>query len=640
MTGAATPDTPEILWAPDATQRGRLAEFTDWVREHRGVDAGDYAALHDWSVRDLEGFWSAVAEFLGVRFHDRPASVLGRTTMPGAEWFPGATLNYAEQALAVGADADTALVFAREDGVEREVTRGELRDLVGRARAGLVRCGVGRGDRVVALAPNSVETLVTFLAAASLGAIWSSCSPDFGARAVHDRFAQIEPKVLLAVDGYVYSGKRFDVRGTVQQLREKLPTLAATVLVPYLDEAAELAFEPVPFDHPLWVLYSSGTTGLPKGIVHSHGGIVLEHLKALGLQMELGPDDRFFWFTTTGWMMWNLLIGGLLVESTVILFDGNPGHPDLGALWRLAERHRVTYFGTSAPFIQASLKAGLRPRDQFDLTRLRALGSTGAPLSPEGFRWVGDAVGEHVQICSVSGGTDVCAAFVGSAPNLPVWLGEISCAALGAAVTSYDEKGQDLVDEVGELVITQPMPSMPVAFWNDPDGTRLREAYFDEFPGVWRHGDWVRRTPRGSFVIYGRSDSTLNRGGVRMGTADFYAVVEGFDQVLDSLVIDTTELGARDEGALLCFLVLAEGATLADVEPALRRALRTELSPRHVPDRFVLVDAVPRTLNGKKCEVPVKKILAGTPPERAVSRGALQNPDALGPFLALAAGGS
>ncbi|MBN9113614.1 MAG: acetoacetate--CoA ligase [Pseudonocardia sp.] len=654
---------PDVVWSPspDAAASSEIARFARFLREERGVDlpdGADYAALHAWSVADVGAFWSAAANFFDVRFHDAPTAPLGSDAMPGADWFPGATLNYAEHALTDGhgrADTDEAVVFAREDGLERVVTHAELRELVGRFRAGLVRAGVGKGDCVVALAPNSVETLVAFLATASLGAIWSSCSPDFGARAVHDRFAQIEPAVLVAVDGYVYNGRRFDIRPTITALRSQLPTVRETVLVPYLDDdatlegttgwadftadTAPLAFEPVPFGHPLWVLYSSGTTGLPKGIVHGHGGILLEHLKALRLQSDLGPGDRFFWFTTTGWMMWNYLIGGLLAGVTIVLFDGSPAHPDLGALWRLAERHRVKYFGTSAPFIQSCLKAGLRPRDEADLSALRTVGSTGAPLSPEGFEWVGDAVGDGLQIASVSGGTDLCAAFVGGAPTVPVWRGEISCAALGAAVVAYDEKGQELLDEVGELVVTRPMPSMPVMFWNDPDGTRLREAYFEDYPGVWRHGDWVRLTPRGSYVIYGRSDSTLNRGGVRMGTADFYAVVEAVDGVADSLVIDTTELGARDEGALLCFLVLADGTSLEDVEAGLRKALRTELSPRHVPDRFIVIDAVPRTLNGKKCEVPVKKILAGVAPDKAVSRGALQNPDSLAPFLEMADSG-
>ncbi len=651
-------DVAEVLWTPDpvTARTSRIAAFTRFVRKQRlaDVDELDYSSLHAWSVDDLEGFWAAAAKFLGVRFHAMPRAALNSFGMPGTGWFPGATLNYAEHALTDGpgrASDDLAVVFAREDGLERLVNHGELRELVGRLRGGLLRLGISRGDTVVALMPNCVEALAAFLAVASLGAIWSSCSPDFGTRAVRDRFAQLKPSVFLTVDGYRYGGKAFDVRDRVQALREQLPTLTSTVLLPYLDDRAKLAgtiqwsdltaepgsldFDEVPFDHPLWVLYSSGTTGLPKGIVQGHGGIVVEHLKTLALHHDLGPGSRFFWFTTTGWMMWNLLISGLMVGSTVVMYDGSPGYPDLGTLWRLAAKHRVTYFGVSAPYIHACLKAGLRPVDELDTSGIRALGSTGAPLSVDGFSWVADAVGRHVQTCSVSGGTDVCTAFLESAPTVPVWLGELSCAALGASVAAYDAHGSEVVDEVGELVLTKPMPSMPVSFWNDPDGSRLRAAYFADFPDVWRHGDWVRKTPRGSFVIYGRSDSTLKRGGVRMGTADFYAVVEAFEEITDSLVIDTSKLGA-DEDELLCFVVLAPSATLAEVEPQLRQALRTELSPRHVPDRFMAVDAIPRTLNGKKCEVPVKRILAGVDPEQAVSRDALANPDSLEPFIQLA----
>ena len=652
-------DVPEVIWTPDpaVAKASALAQFARHVRE-RGladVDDLDYRSLHAWSVTQLDAFWGAAADFLGVRFHAAPPATLSSVTMPGTQWFPGATLNYAEHALSDGpgrAEGDLAIVFVREDGLERLVSHGELRDLVGRVRAGLVRLGVRGGDRVVALMPNSVETLAAFLATASLGAIWSSCSPDFGLRAVHDRFAQLEPSVFLAVDGYAYGGKAFDIRDRIAALQNQLPTLDSTVLVPYLDDAAKLAgtmrwseltaepgqlvFDAVPFDHPLWVVYSSGTTGLPKGIVHGHGGILLEHLKTLSLHHDLKPGERFFWFTTTGWMMWNLLISGLLVGSTVVMYDGSPGYPDLGTLWQLAEKHQVSYFGVSAPYIHACLKAGLRPADELNTSGIRALGSTGSPLSVDGFRWVADAVGKHVQICSMSGGTDLCTAFLESAPTVPVWLGELSCATLGASVAAYDTSGAEVFDQVGELVLTKPMPSMPVSFWNDPDGSRLRAAYFADFPGVWRHGDWVRKTSRESFVIYGRSDSTLNRGGVRMGTADFYAVVEGFGQIADSLVVDTTELGAADEGELLCFLVLAPDATLAEVEPQLRPALRTELSPRHVPDRFIAVDAIPHTLNGKKCEVPVKRILAGVDPDQAVSREALANPDSLEPFIRLA----
>jgi acetoacetyl-CoA synthetase len=643
-----TENEATLLWRPDPerVEASRMARFRGWLAAERGVDLADYQALWEWSTTNLEDFWGALVEFLGVRFHSPYERVLGSADMPGAQWFPGATLNYAEHALSAGADDDLAVIFEREDGRTETLTYGDLRTEVAAVRAALVEAGVRRGDRVVALAPNMPRTLIAFLAAASLGATWSSCSPDFGARAVADRFTQIEPVVLFAVDGYVYNGRRFDVRPTIARLQEEIPSLRATVLIDYLSDEATapgavawssfvrpgvpMEYDAVPFDHPLWVLYSSGTTGLPKGIVQGHGGIVVEHLKMLALHADFGPGDRFFWFTTTGWMMWNYLVSGLLVGSTVVMFDGSPAHPDLNALWQLAARHQVTYFGTSAPYIQSCLKQHLTPAGDHDLSALRALGSTGAPLSPEGFQWIADEIGEDVQICSVSGGTDLCTAFVGSAPDVPVWLGELSCRTLGAAVESYSEDGRPLTDEVGELVITKPMPSMPLYLWADESGERMHESYFDQYPGIWRHGDWIRLTPRGSAVIYGRSDSTLNRGGVRMGTSEFYRVVEGFDEVLDSLVIDTS---ADTEGELLCFLVLADDVALDTVEPALRTTLRSALSPRHVPDRFIVVREVPRTLNGKKCEVPVKKILAGVAPSKAVSRDALANPEALAAFL-------
>ena len=655
------PRPAELIWTPRAAdvERSTMTRFRRSVADRHGREFADYHALWRWSTAEPEAFWGGIAEFFDVAFHDQPTAVLPERVMPGARWFPGATLNYAEHALRDGpgkGDDDLAIQFRREDGRTEHLTFGQLRQQVAAARAGLADLGVGVGDRVVAVLPNCIEAVVAFLATASLGAIWSSCSPDFGVPAVAERFIQIEPAVLIAVDGYYYNGRPFDIRRVVSSLQDQLRGLRATVVVSYLSSESprgrrdpgraiewhdlletggmsELAFTAVPFDHPLWVLYSSGTTGLPKGIVHAHGGIVMEHLKALALHADLGPGQRFFWYTTTGWMMWNFLVGGLMVGSTIVLYDGSPAHPDLSALWNLAEREGVTYFGTSAPYLQSCLKADVRPLPAHGLPTLRSVGSTGAPLTPEAFRWVASELPD-VQIASISGGTDLCTAFVGAAPDVPVWLGELSCRALGAAVAAYDDTGREVVDKVGELVITAPMPSMPVFFWNDPDGSKLREAYFADIPGVWRHGDWIRITPRGSAVIYGRSDSTLNRGGVRMGTSEFYRVVEAFAEVEDSLVIDTSGAGPGD-GELLCFVVLASGAELATVEPKLKQTLRTQLSPRHVPDRFLVIDEVPRTLNGKKCEVPVKKILTGTPLERAVSRDALRNPDALTPFLSL-----
>jgi acetoacetyl-CoA synthetase len=649
-----------LLWSPskERAEASRLRAFERFLEREKGLRFAGYDELFRWSVTDVSGFWRALAEYFEIRWRAQPSGVL-EGSMPNAHWFPGGELNYAEHALAGGSPAAPALVFVAEDGTRAELSRSELTSLVRRVRAGLVRAGVGRGDRVAALLPNRPETVAMFLAAASLGAVFSSSAPEFGTKSILDRFQQIEPKVLVTVDGYRYGGKRFDRSADVRQIAAGLPTLRATVLLgssegageagappthgmdaisfdEFAGHEGELVFESVPFEHPLWILYSSGTTGLPKPIVHGHGGILLEHLKALALHSDLGPNDRFFWFSTTGWMMWNYLVSGLLVGSTVVLYDGSPAYPTLGALWKLVESEKITYFGTSAPYLIACQKAGIEPK-KHDLSTLRAVGTTGAPLPADGFGWVYDAVKSDLALGSVSGGTDVCTAFVLSCPTLPVHAGELQCRGLGAKVEAFDEAGKSVTGEVGELVITEPMPSMPVFFWGDADGSRLRESYFSKYPGVWRHGDWIKLTERGSAVIYGRSDSTLNRGGVRMGTSEFYRVVEAIPEVADSLVVDTAALEGDAVGKLYLFVVVREGSTLdAALEKRIRDTVKTELSPRHVPDTIVAVPAVPRTLNGKKLEVPVKRILLGAPPEKVASKDTLANPEALDAFVAFA----
>ncbi|MFI7216202.1 acetoacetate--CoA ligase [Micromonospora maritima] len=648
----------DVLWTPpaDVRERSRIGDYLRWLAEHRGLEFADYDALWQWSVTDLDGFWGSVWDYFQVVAHTPPTATLAERAMPGARWFPGATLNYAENVLRMPGlgDDDPAVVAHGQTRAPETLTAAELRERVRRVAAGLRRLGVGPGDRVAAYAPNIPETYVLLLATASLGAIFSSCAPEFGTRSVTDRWQQIEPTVLVAVDGYRYGDKPVDRRAEVAAIRAALPSLRHTVAIAYLDPAgpapdgalswAELAaetdepltFTPVAFDHPLYVLYSSGTTGLPKPIVHGHGGILLEHLKMLALHHDLGPSDRFLWFTTTGWMMWNFLVSGPAVGAAIVLFDGNPGHPDLGALWRLAAETGTTYFGTSAPFLLACRKAGLVPREIADLSALRGLGSTGAPLPAEGFIWVYENVGDRLQLQSLSGGTDVCTGFVGGVPLLPVHAGEIACRALGAKVEARAADGSAVIGQLGELVITEPMPSMPVGFWNDPDGARYREAYFEVYPGVWRHGDWITVNERGGCVITGRSDATLNRGGVRLGTAEFYSVVEGLDEVVDSVVVhlEDDEGGA---GELLLFVVLADGLELDDdMRKKICRELRTALSPRHVPDEIHQVRAVPRTLSAKKLEVPVKKILTGTPVDSAAAKGALANPESLTAFATLA----
>ncbi|QEC48177.1 acetoacetate--CoA ligase [Baekduia soli] len=653
----ATPE-PKVLWSPgeDRKEAAAITRYARWIAETRGVELGgadpfDYTALWRWSVDDLEGFWASIWEYFDVQAATPYERVLGSRDMPGAEWFTGATLNYAEHVFRGKKDADLAIQAASELRELDHMTWGELRELTARIATGLRLWGVGPGDRVVAYMPNIPEAVAAFLACSSLGATWSSCSPDFGARSVVDRFAQIEPKVLLAVDGYRYGGKDFDRRDVVAALRAEMPSLEHVVLLDYLGtgelegarpwrdlvgQQEPLTFAPLDFDHPLWVLYSSGTTGLPKPIVHGQGGVLVEQLKGMHLHIDAQAGDRLFWFTTTGWMMWNFLVGVLLSPASIVLYDGNPGTPTLDRLWDLAADTGTTIFGTSASFIATCMKEGVEPAGEGrDLSALGAIGSTGSPLAPEGFQWVYDHVGADTWLFSTSGGTDVVTSFVGGVPTLPVHLGELQARMLGVDVQAWDPDGRPLVGEVGELVVTQPMPTMPIFFWGDPDGARLRESYFEHYPGVWRHGDWIEITDRGSAIIYGRSDSTINRGGIRMGTSEIYRAVLAEDDVVDALVVDLPKAGT--EGFMPLFVVLRDGAELTDeLVRRIKTRIRTDCSPRHVPNEVRQVKAVPRTLSGKVLEVPVKRILMGQDPTTAASRDSLANPEALDAFTALA----
>ncbi len=647
------------LWTPpqDLLNNSHLTRFAHWLKRRKGLAFADYHALWEWSTEHYPEFWEAVWEYFDIRSTTPYEAVCTSDEMPGVRWFTGAHLNFAEHLLRAGDDADPAVIFGNERGDERRLTRGELRGAVTAFAAYLRSVGIQKGDRVAAYLPNIPEATIAMLATAAVGAVWSSCSPDFGVGSVVDRFAQIEPKVLITVDGYTYGGKPFDRQAVVKEIIRRLPSLQRVVVIPYLADAkdllalphaepwaeaiethtgASLEFTPVEFNEPLWVLFSSGTTGIPKAITHSQGGILLELVKYHAFHNDTRPGERYFWYTTTGWMMWNFLHGALFFNAPIVLYDGSPGYPDLHVLWRWAERVRITHFGTSAPFLVACMKKGIQPRHTFDLSAMRSIGSTGAPLPPEAFRYVYEHVHPEVWLCSMSGGTDVCTAFVGGNPWLPVYEGEIQCRALGSAVYAFDEEGRPVYDQLGEMVITRPMPSMPIYFWNDPEMKRYRDSYFSVYPGVWRHGDWIKIiSERYSLIIYGRSDATLNRQGVRIGTAEIYRAVDSIPEVKDSLVINLELPGG--EHYMPLFVVMEEGHRLTDeIRQRIRTALRTQYSPRHVPDEIIEVPDIPYTISGKKLEAPVKKIMLGIAPDKAASKDALRNPEAWDYFLTLA----
>lgn len=644
----------KLLWEPsrEIQEKSNIKKFMTWLDETRGLKIEEYNQLWEWSVTDVKGFWSAIWDYYKIIAKSDYHEVLSEGKMPNVDWFFGATVNYAEHIFRNETPEKAAIIYQSEIRPQQELSWAELKKNTAAIAGYLKSKGVKPGDRVVSYAPNIHETVTAFLACASIGAVWSSCAPEFGIQSVIDRFKQIEPKVMFASDGYQYGGKKYDRLELVGRIQTELPTLEETIIIPNLQDQPELSglknsvlwdqiisensnvpltFEAVPFNHPLWILYSSGTTGKPKGIVQSQGGILLEHIKFHGLQMELTSEDRFFWYTTTGWMMWNIVVSSMLTGATVLLYDGNPSYPNDETLWRFAESTKMTMMGTSASFIVANMKSNVKPRE-FNLSHLRSIGSTGSPLPESGFEWVYQEVKKDIWLYSTTGGTDICSGFLGGSLLMPVYSGELQARSLGVAVKSFNDAGEEVVDEIGELVVTKPMPSMPIYFWNDENGERYKNSYFDVFPDIWRHGDFIKITSRGSGVMFGRSDATINRGGIRMGTSEIYSALESIPEVHDSLIVDIPI--NSEQSYMPLFIVVKEGTPFSEeLKSHINKTIRQNCSPRHVPNEIISVNELPKTLNGKKIEVPIKKILMGIPVNQAVNSDSLLNPQSLQYFI-------
>jgi acetoacetyl-CoA synthetase len=644
-------ETP--LWSPSEAliSNANIQKYINWLKEKKSLSFDNYHDLWQWSVDHVSDFWESIWQYFNIIHSGNYSQALTGNEMPFYSWFDGTYLNYAEHIFSKYTDQYPAIIFKSETSDVKSLSWKSLKEQVCALQNYLTQAGVKQGDRIVAYMPCIPEATIAFLAANSIGAVWSSCSPDFGTNSVVERFQQIEPKILFAVDSYTYNGKEFDKSQVINDLMEAIPSIEKAIVCSHntnlktvsnkivdWNETVSSSNQPiqftrVPFSHPMWVLYSSGTTGAPKAITHSHGGILLEQLKYGTFHNDFKSGERCFWYTTTGWMMWNYIHGSLLAGGTMVLFDGSPAYPTLNVLWEFIQAAKINHFGTSAGFIIANIKADERP-SKYNLNALRSIGSTGSTLPPEGFDWIYKKVKKDLWLASMSGGTDVCSAFVGGNPMLPVYTGEIQCRALGCKLEAFDEDAKPLINEVGEMVITAPMPSMPIYFWNDSNFTRYKESYFETFPGIWRHGDWIMITEREGIVIYGRSDATLNRGGIRIGTSEIYRAVDKIQEVKDSMIICIEKKGG--EFWMPLFVVLKDQTTLTDeLKKKINTTIRNEYSPRHVPDEIIIAPDIPYTISGKKTETPVKKILMGKDPKKVINAGALRNPESLNFFVNL-----